>query len=93
MRDAAGEVRTNSEVTYSCGPLHMDKQSQDDQLEPTYSSSVPIQDVTLKTCRKPWTVEKGGEKGSRISMPMAQHDDCDDYSFNEKLELFIEIKY
>ena len=27
----------------------MDKQRQDDQLEPTYNSSVPIQDVALKT--------------------------------------------
>ena len=32
--------------------LHMDEQMQDDQLESTYSSSVPIQDVALKTCRK-----------------------------------------
>ena len=23
---------------YSCGPLHMDEQRQDDQLEPTYSA-------------------------------------------------------
>ena len=28
--------------TYSCGPLHRDEQRQDDQLEPTYSSFVPI---------------------------------------------------
>ena len=37
---------------YSCGPLHMDKQSQDIQLEPTYNSSMPIQDVALKICWK-----------------------------------------
>ncbi len=30
MRDTAGEVRTNSLVTYFCGPLHMDEQRQDD---------------------------------------------------------------
>ena len=30
-------------------PHHMDKQRQDNQLEPIYNSSVPIQDVTLKT--------------------------------------------
>ena len=30
---------------YSCGPLHIDEQRQDDQLEPTYSSSLPIWDV------------------------------------------------
>ena len=32
---------------YSCGLLHMDEQRQDDQLEATYSSSVPIWDVAL----------------------------------------------
>ena len=53
----------------------MDKQRQDDQLEPTYSSSVPIWDVALKTYRKQWTIEKGGKRGSRISVLMAQHDD------------------
>ena len=65
---------------YSYGPLHMDEQKQDDQLEPTYSSSVQIQDVVMKTCRKQWTIEKGGEKGSGISVLMAwQDDDDDDY--------------
>ena len=34
----AGEVGMSSQVMmYSCGPLHMDVQRQDDQLEPTYS--------------------------------------------------------
>ena len=42
MRDSAGEVRTNSYVTYSCEPLHMDKQKQDDQLELIYTNYVPI---------------------------------------------------
>ena len=36
---------------YSYGPPRMAKQKQDDQLEPTYSSYVTTQDVTLKTCR------------------------------------------
>ena len=35
-------------MIYSYGPLHMDEQRQDVQLEPTYSSSVPILDVALK---------------------------------------------
>ena len=60
---------------FSYGPLHIDKQRQDDQLEPTYSSSVLIRDVALKTCWEQWTIEKGGEKGSGISMLMAWHDD------------------
>ena len=55
--------------------LHMDEQRQDDQLEPTYSISVPIREVALNTCRKQWTIEKGGKKGSGISVLMARHDD------------------
>ena len=43
----------------------------DDQLEPTYNSSVPIRDVALKTSRKQWEIEKGGEKRSGISVLMA----------------------
>ena len=45
MQDTGGEVRMNSQAIYSCGPLHMDEQRQDDQLEPIYNSSVPIQDI------------------------------------------------
>ena len=63
---------------YSYGPLHMAEQRQDDQLEPTYNSSVQIRDVALKNCQKQWTIEKGGEKGSEISVLMARHDDDDD---------------
>ena len=55
----------------------MDEQRQDNQLEPTYNSSVPIQDVALKTCRKYWTIEKGGEKGSGMSLLLARYDDDD----------------
>ena len=58
--------------------FHMDEQKMDDQLEPTYNSSLPIQDVALKTCWKQWTIEKGGKKGSGISALMARHDDDDD---------------
>ena len=43
---------------------------QDDQQEPTYNSSVPIQDVAL-TYGKQWTIEKGGGKGSGGSVLMA----------------------
>ena len=57
----------------------MDEKLQDDQLEPTHSSSVPIQDVVLKTYQKQWTIEKGGERGLEISVLMARrHDDDDD---------------
>ena len=59
----------------------MDDQKQDDQPEPTYSSSVSIRDVTLKTCRKQWTIGRGGERGSGISVLMARHDDDDVYIY------------
>ena len=60
----------------------MDDQKQDDQLEPTYNSSVPIQDVALKTYRKRWAIEKGGGRGSGISVLMARHDDDDEWGSN-----------
>ena len=53
----------------------MDEQRQDVQLEPTYNCSVPIQNVALKTCWKRWTIGRGGEKGSGISVMMAWDDD------------------
>ena len=55
----------------------MDEQRQDDQLEPTYSSSVPIRDVTLRTCWKQWTIGRGGERGLGISVLMMRRDDDD----------------
>ena len=62
----------------SCGSLHMDEQRQDDQNEPTYSSSVPIWDVVLKTCWKQWTIGRGDERGSGISVLIVRHVDDDD---------------
>ena len=56
----------------------MDEQRQDDQLKPIHNSSVPIQDVTLKTSREQWTIETGGESGSRRSVKAARHDGDDD---------------
>ena len=63
---------------YSYGPLHMAKQKQDDQLEPTYSSYVRIRDVALKICQKRWMIGRSGERGSGISVLAARHDDDDD---------------
>ena len=56
----------------------MDEQKQDNQLEPTHNSSLLIQDASLKTCRKRWTIENGSGKGSGISVLIAQQDDDDD---------------
>ena len=55
----------------------MDVQRQDDELEPTYSSSVPIRDVALRTYRKQWMIGRGGERGSGISVLIVRHDDDD----------------
>ena len=63
---------------YSCEPFHMAGQSQDDQIKSTYSSSVPIEYVALKTCRKQWMIGRGGERGSGISVLMVRHDDDND---------------
>ena len=54
----------------------MDDQRQDDQLEPTYNSPVPIKDVALKTNRERWT-DEGGGRGSARSVLVARHDDDD----------------
>ena len=67
----------------------MDEQREDDQLEPTHSSSVPVQDVPLKTYWKQWTIEKGGEKGSGISMLMVRRDDDDDIKLHLIMEFLI----
>ena len=63
---------------YSYGPPHMAEQKQDDQLEHTYSSSVRIRDVALKTSQRRWTIGRSGERGSGISVLAARHDDDDD---------------
>ena len=66
---------------FSYGPPHMAMQKQGDQLEPTYSSSVRIQDVALRTCQKRCTIGRSGERGSGISVLVAQDDDDDIYIY------------
>ena len=65
---------------YSCGPLRMVEQKQG---RPARTYIQPLQDVALKTCRKQWTIEKGGEKESGRSVLMERHND------NELIHLFI----
>ena len=59
----------------------MTEQKQDDQLEHSYSSSVRIRDVALKTCQSWWTIGRSGERGSGISVLAARHDDDDIYIY------------
>ena len=54
---------------------HMAEQKQDDQLKHTYSSSVRIWDVALKTCQRRWTIGRSGKRRSGISVLVARHDD------------------
>ena len=70
MQDTGGEVGTSDVL---CGPLHMVKKKQGHQLEPTYSRY-----------RKQWTIGRGGDKGSEMSVRMAQHDDDDDEIISQK---------
>ena len=56
----------------------MDEQRQDNQLEPIYSSSVPIQVAALKTYWERWTIETDGEWGSGRYVQAVRHDDDDD---------------
>ena len=53
----------------------MDDQRQDNQLEPIYNSSVPMQDIPLKTFQEQWMIETGGERGSGRSVLVARHDE------------------
>ncbi len=78
MQDTAGEARTSSLSDVLLWSTHMAEQGQDDQLELTYSSYVRTQDVTLKTCWRRWMIGRRGERGSRISVLAARHDDDDD---------------
>ena len=73
----------------------MDEQRQNDMLEPTYNSSVPIQDVALKSYRKRWTIEKGGENRSGISTLLVWHDDDDeeeDFMERNNPELYVDFR-
>ena len=54
-------------------PTYGRQQKLDDQLEHTYSSSVTIRDVALKTCQRRWTIGRSGERVSGISMLAARH--------------------
>ena len=56
----------------------MAEQKQGGQLEHTYSSSVRIRDVAQKACQRRWTIGRSGERGSRISVQAARHDDDGD---------------
>ena len=53
----------------------MDEQRLDDLLQPIHNSSVPIEDIALKTSREKLTIETDGDRGSGRSMLAERHDD------------------
>ena len=63
---------------YAYGPLHIDEQKLDDQLEPIYNGSVPIPNIAWKAYGKLWTRETSVERGSVRSELEAWHDDDND---------------
>ena len=69
--------RDKLKVMYSNGDPHMAEQKQDSLLEHTYSSSVRIWDVALKTCQKRWTIGRNGKRESGISVLAAWYEDED----------------
>ena len=76
----------------SGGPLHIDEQRLDDQLELIYNRSVLIQDVAWKTSQEQWMIEMSDERGSGRSVLAAGHDDDDGFfvytQLNVKIILF-----
>ena len=54
----------------------MDEQRQDDQLKPIYNSSVPIQDIALKTYLE--KCKRVSKRGSGRSVLAVRHDDDDE---------------
>ena len=68
MQDTAGSKWGRAHKWCS----HMAEQN---QLEPTYSSSVRIRDVALMTLQKRWTIGRSGNRGSGISVLAARQDD------------------
>ena len=71
----------------------MDEQRQDDQLEPIYNCTGPIQNVALKTYRERWTIETGGERGSGRSVLALQHDDYDDEGYKTTNDIIKILNY
>ena len=56
----------------------MDRQRQDDQLEPIYNSYMPIHNEAWKTFQERWTIETDGEiRSGRSVLPMRHEDDDD----------------
>ena len=78
MRNSAEGVRTNSQLTFSRGPHHTDKQVLDVRLELIYNR------CSLDDQSNEWMIETNGERASGKSLLAALHDDDDDDADRER---------
>ena len=62
---------------YSCGPVHMDVQRQDDQLEHTIQQLCADTGCNSEDLLEAMDDREGGERGPEISVLIARHDDDD----------------
>ena len=58
MQDTAGGVKTNSEVTFSYGPLYIDEQMYDDQLERIYNNTILMKENLSEAKNGEWELGK-----------------------------------
>ena len=66
----AGHCRRSLDQLISGEPLQL--------VDPfTWPTSLNLYTAAMKTCRKQWTIVRGSERGSGISVLMARHDDDD----------------
>ena len=65
---------TNWEVTFFCGPLHMDMLVVTDQQKRIYISFVWSQDIVWKTCQQRWMIGTEGVKESGKTVRSSQVD-------------------
>ena len=72
------KISQSSQKMYNNNILDFQESTTILPIENSYNSSVPFQDIALKTYRKWWTKEKGGGKGSGMSLLNAWHDGDDD---------------
>ena len=66
MMDTAEEARTESLVTFFCGPLHMDEPVLFELKELIYISSVRTQDVVWQTYWDRWMMGRERERVREI---------------------------
>ena len=74
-------------MTYSCGLLNVCEQRPDDPKEFIYNSSVPIQDIVLKTARERWTIDPCWQRDTMIVIVFF------DKRLNVKTNLFETIQF